>query len=82
MQAKAVVAKVARRGRLDDRIADEHRQDRGSGKEAEEEDVDRGLREGCPRAALPQATETLRPGDHLSRGQFATRERGSQGVVL
>jgi len=73
---------VARGSGLDDRLADEHRQNRRPGKKAEETHVDRGIGEGCARAALPQATETVSTGDHLARGLTTVRERSRPGVVL
>ena len=76
VQIEAAAAKVAGRGRLDDRLADVHRQDSGPGTEAQEADVDRGERQGSPGAALPQAAETVGPGDRLP-GRLAPVGEGS-----
>ena len=46
VQVEAAAAEVARGGGLDDRLADQHRQDRRPGQETEEAYVDRGVGEG------------------------------------
>lgn len=82
VQAQAAAAKVAGGGRLDDGLADQHRQDRGAGSQAQEAHQHRGVRQGGPGAALPQAAQTVRAGDHVA-GRLATAgEGGGARVVL
>ena len=82
MQAEAVVTKVAGRSRQHDGDKCEHRQNSSAGEEAEKADVDRGVDQGRPGAALQQEPEAVRPGDHLPRRVVAAGEGGGAGLVL
>lgn len=82
MQVEAPASEVARRSGLDDGQPDQHRQDRRAGPQEEEAHIDRGVGEGCARAALPQAAEAFSAGDNFARRQSAAGEGGGARVVL
>jgi hypothetical protein len=82
VQAEAAPPEVARGGGLYDGLADLHRQDRRPGPEEEKAHQHRGVSEGRPRAALPQAAQALGPGDILAGRQLAARKGGCASVVL
>ena len=66
MQTKALVTKVASRGRQHYRHLRQHRQDRGSGTEAEEENQHRGVHQADVRATFSQESKAFRTG----RGEY------------
>ena len=82
VQVDAAAQEVAGGGRLHDGDFRVHRQDRGPGPEAEEEDQHRGHDQGCPGAALQQESQALRPGNHQPRRLPAAGEGSGASLVL
>ncbi len=82
VQADATPQEVAGGGRLYHRDLGQHRQDRRTGPEAEEANLNRGQHQGSTGAALQQEPQALRAGNHQPRRQPPVGEGGGAGVVL
>lgn len=69
-------------GRFHHWESDQHRQNRHPGQEEEKAHIHRGERKRRIGEPLPQVSQTLRTGDHVSGGHSAAGEGGGQGLVL